>query len=78
MHRRVILLRTLKGGEKMSAKEMLRAYIKQSGPHNVRADHQAHTNGSTHTNCSGSHTDTGQLGGGGHGNHNDSRNNYGY
>lgn len=60
----------------MSAKEMFKAYIKQSGRHDARANHSAHMNGTTHTNCSGSHTDTKQQGGGGHGDHYDSRNNY--
>jgi len=60
----------------MKAKDMFKAYIKQSGRKDARANHYAHTNGTTHTNCSGSHSDSKQQDGSGHGDHYDSSSDY--
>ena len=56
----------------MAAKSIIEMYMSQTSNAFVSANHDAHTNGSTHTNSSGSHADSGQIGGGGHGDYYDS------
>lgn len=56
----------------MSAEAIIEMYMAQTGSCFASADHDAHSNGSTHTNSSGSHADSGQVGGGGHGDYSDS------
>lgn len=60
----------------MNANEMIQDYMSQTSNYYACAEHDAHTNGSTHVNSSGSHADSGQIGGGGHGDYNDSNANY--
>ena len=60
----------------MNAKELINDYMAQTSTFYACAEHDAHTNGSTHVNSSGSHADSGQIGGGGHGDYNDSNANY--
>ena len=56
----------------MSAEAIIEMYMAQTGSCFASADHDAHSNGSTHTNSSGSHAVSGQVGGGGHGDYSDS------
>ncbi len=56
----------------MSAEEIIGMYMSQTGCAFASADYDAHTNGSTHLNSSGHHADSGQIGGGGHGDYYDS------
>lgn len=60
----------------MNANEMINDYMAQTSNYYASAEHDAHTNGSTHVNSSGHHADSGQIGGGGHGNYYDSSANY--
>ena len=55
----------------MSAENIIEKYMSQTGNAYASAEHYAHQNGSTHTNNSGHHADTGQTGGGGHGDYYD-------
>ena len=56
----------------MSAEAIIEMYMAQTGSCFASADHDAHSNGSTHTNSSGSRADSGQVSGGGHGDYSDS------
>ncbi len=60
----------------MSIHELAEVYISQSGSSAYHSDHDAHQNGTTHTNSSGHHADSKQTTGGGHGDHYDSRVDY--
>ena len=55
---------------------LIEQYMEQAGECYSFANHYAHINGTTHTNNSGSHADTSQLSGGGHGDHVDSSDNF--
>lgn len=55
----------------MSIQELVDAYMAQSGNTYGTSDHDAHSNGSTHTNSSGHHADSKQPDGSGHGDHYD-------
>lgn len=60
----------------MPIQKLADAYMAQSRSAFGMADHDAHTNGTTHTNSSGSHADSKQLDGSGHGDYSDSSANY--
>ena len=60
----------------MSAESIIEMYMSQTSNAFASADHDAHSNGSTHTNSSGSHADSGLVGGGGHGDYYDTSANY--
>lgn len=55
---------------------LIEEYMEQAGECYSFASHDAHTNGSTHTNSSGSHADSSQISGGGHGDYVDYTANY--
>lgn len=56
----------------MVIEELVNEYMAQSSNVYSYGSHDAHNNGTTHTNSSGSHSDT-KSGGGGHGDHFDTR-----
>lgn len=59
----------------MSAENIIEMYMSQTGNTFASANHDAHSNGSTHTNSSGPHADS-SSGGSGHGDYFDTSYNY--
>lgn len=56
---------------------LIEEYMEQAGECYSFANHEAHTNGTTHTNSKGSHADSKQItDGGGHGDYFDTTANY--
>lgn len=55
----------------MSAETIIEMYMAQTSCYFSNSEYDEHSNGTTHTNSSGTHADSCQIGGGGHGDYHD-------